>query len=219
VLEQSVSHQDYGGYIAFNTDLHQTRKYPFTEQFIRIIYPFPSFPGSAGTFGPGNGGKMKLSTHTLYLGETASIVTAASSSGSGGDINIKSKELKVTDSSRIRTVTTGSGNAGDIRISGGNMSFTDGAQVSASASDTSEGVGGNIDINSTGTLDIGGRDRDGNRSGFFNDTFGMVPLRESFLSADELLPEPCETRDPEQAGSFIVDSDEGLPPRPDELLR
>ena len=47
----------------------------------------------------------------------------------------------------------------------------------------------------------------------------MVPLRESFLKADELLPEHCETRDPEQAGSFIVDSDDGLPPRPDELLR
>ena len=47
----------------------------------------------------------------------------------------------------------------------------------------------------------------------------MVPLRESFLSADKLLPEPCETRDPEQVGSFIVDSNEGFPPRPDELLK
>ena len=47
----------------------------------------------------------------------------------------------------------------------------------------------------------------------------MVPLRKSFLRADELLPERCETRDPEQAGSFIIDSCEGLPPRPDELLR
>jgi len=47
----------------------------------------------------------------------------------------------------------------------------------------------------------------------------MVPLRESFLKADELLPESCETRDPEQTGSFIVGNNEGLPPRPDELLR
>ena len=47
----------------------------------------------------------------------------------------------------------------------------------------------------------------------------MVSLRESFLKVDELLPEHYETRDPEQASGFIVENDEGLPPRSDELLR
>jgi large exoprotein involved in heme utilization and adhesion len=330
----------------------------------------------SSTYGKGDGGNIKVSASNFSFEEGGEIRAMTTGAGHGGKITVKADELRA-NGGNILTVTLGSGDAGDIRLSGTNLSFTSGSQVDASAWKYSRGNGGNVTVNAGGSVSIAGKDSAGNESGFFSGTksvgdggnisvttgnlsikdggtisaessrsgnagainiharnllsldsgtiktnslkalggdinitgkdiqlthnsgistsvksgegkggnvtidadtyvalensdltanadqgFGgditinadavflspdsditassqvhgkegkisvnspvqdivnaMVPLRESFLKADELLPERCETRDPEQTGSFIVDSDEGLPPRPDELLR
>ena len=98
------------------------------------------------------------------------------------------------------TAKASKGYGGDITINAEATFFSDDSYLDASSEE--KGREGKIIVNSP-VLDI---------------TSSLVPLREGFIRADELLPESCETRDPEQTGSFIIDSDEGLPPRPDELL-
>ncbi len=123
-----------------------------------------------------------------------------SGEGKGGNVNINAPTLVLLEESNIKA-NADQGYGGDITINADAVFKSPDSKITASSQ--VHGKEGKISVNSP-VQDI---------------VNAMVPLRESFLSADELLPERCETRDPEPAGSFVVDSDEGLPPRPDELLR
>jgi large exoprotein involved in heme utilization and adhesion len=133
--------------------------------------------------------------------------------GEGGYISVKTGNLLIADGGTISTESRTTANAGTININSSKLISLDNGTIKTNAE---RALGGDI----TASSQVSGKEGKISVNSPVQDIVNaMVPLRESFLNADELLPERCETRDPEQAGSFIVDSDEGLPPRPDELLR
>ena len=143
--------------------------------------------------------------------------------------NITGKDIQLTHNSAINTsVKPGEGKGGNVTIDAATYVALENSDLTANAD---QGYGGDITINAdavflspdsdiTASSQIHGKEGKIKVNSPVQDIVNaMVPLRESFLKADELLPESCETRDPEQTGSFIVGNNEGLPPRPDELLR
>ncbi len=146
----------------------------------------------------------------------------------GGNINITGKDIQLTHNSGISTsVKSGEGKGGNVTINASTYVALENSDLTANAD---QGYGGDITIiadavflspdgDITASSQVSGKEGKISVNSPVQDIVNaMVPLWKSFLSADELLPERCEIRDPEQAGSFIVDSGEGLPPRPDELL-
>ena len=183
---------------------------------------------SAESSSTGNAGSINIHAGNLLSLDNGTIETKAEKAP-GGNINITGKDIQLTHNSSINTsVTSGVGNGGNIGIDASTLVLLEESNIMANAA---LGHGGDVIINADAvfqspdskiTATSKKEGQDGKiivNSPVLDIMSAMVPLRESFLSADELLPERCETRDPEQAGSFIVDSGEGLPPRPDELLR
>ena len=175
-----------------------------------------------------NAGTININSSNLLSLDNGTIKTNAANA-LGGDINITGKDIQLTHNSSINTsVNSGEGKGGNISIDAATLVLLEESNIMANAD---QGYGGDITINAeavflspdsdiTASSQVSGKEGKITVNSPVQDIVNaMVPLRESFLSADELLPELCETRDPEQAGSFIVDSGEGLPPRPDELLR
>ena len=183
---------------------------------------------SAGSTTTANAGTINIHARNLLSLDNGTIKTNAANA-LGGDINITGKDIQLTNNSAISTnVASGEGKGGNVTINASTYVALENSDLTANAA---LGKGGDITINAdavflspdsdiTASSQVHGKEGKISVNSPVQDIVNaMVPLRESFLSADELLPERCETRDPEQAGSFVVDSDEGLPPRPDELLR
>ena len=180
----------------------------------------------AESTGSGNAGNIDIvSTGLLSIGNAA-IVTRADSAA-GGNIKISGKDIQLTHGGSVNaSVASGTGGGGDVMIDASILVLLEKSNITANAD---WGFGGNITINADAvfrsedsyiTASSNKEGQDGKiivNSPVQDIVNAMVPLRESFLSADELLPERCETRDPEQAGSFIIDNGEGPPLRPDEL--
>ena len=175
-----------------------------------------------------NAGSINIHAGNLLSLDNGTIKTTAKKA-LGGDITITGKNIQLTHNSSINTsVKSGEGKGGNIAIDATSLVLLEESNIMANAD---QGYGGDITINAdavfkspdskiTASSQVHGKEGKISVNSPVQDIVNaMVPLRESFLSADELLPERCEIRDPEQAGSFVVDSDEGLPPRPDELLR
>ena len=181
----------------------------------------------AESTGLGNAGNIDIVSTGLLSINNAGIVTRAESAA-GGNIKISGKDIQLTHGGAINaSVALGTGGGGDVMIDATTLVLLEKSNITANAD---LGYGGNITINADAvfrsedsyiTASSNKEGQDGRiivNSPVQDIVNSMVPLRESFLSADELLPERCETRDPEQVGSFVVDGGEGLPPRPDELL-
>ena len=178
--------------------------------------------------GSGNAGNLTIHVNNLLSIENSSITTSSTKS-LGGNIEIAAGVIQLTNGAGIMTsVNSGEGKGGNVNINAPTLVLLEESNIKANAD---QGYGGDITINAdavfkspdsdiTASSQVHGKEGKISVNSPVQDIVNaMVPLRESFLSADELLPERCETRDPEQAGSFVVDSDEGLPPRPDELLK
>ncbi len=183
---------------------------------------------SAESSSTGNAGSINIHAGNLLSLDNGTIKTNAKKA-LGGNINITGKDIQLTHNSGISTsVKSGEGKGGNVTIDAATYVALENSDLTANAD---QGFGGDITINAdavflspdsdiTASSQVSGKEGKIIVNSPVQDIVNaMVPLRESFLSADELLPERCETRDPEQAGSFIVDSSEGMPPRPDELLR
>ena len=182
---------------------------------------------SAKSTGPGNAGNILIESTDLISIDNAAIETKAGQAA-GGDISISGNDVRLTHAGTISaSVASGESGGGNVNIDAVTLVGLENSGITARAD---QGYGGNITINADAVFfsENSYFDASSNKTGqdgkitvnspVLDIVNALVPLRDSFLNADELLPERCETRDPEQAGSFIVDSDEGLPPGPDELL-
>ena len=119
----------------------------------------------------GDGGNITVTASSLSLEAGGGIQASTTGAGHGGTISIKADELHATDGKMLAD-TYGAGDAGDIFLEGTNISLRNGSQVNTSASEGSTGKGGNITINATGAVAIGGKSSAGNPSGLASDAYG-----------------------------------------------
>ncbi|MEW5855765.1 MAG: hypothetical protein AB1861_00030, partial [Cyanobacteriota bacterium] len=107
-------------------------------------------------------GAITLQSHpngenlTINLEQNTLISASTSNQGTGGDIKIIAPEaITIRGPGQLSVETTGAGAAGELRIDTQRLTLADGATISASTSSTNpNGIGGNITINATQSVDI-----------------------------------------------------------------
>lgn len=128
------------------------------------------------TTGDGDAGALTVNTKRLLLRDGGLISTGAilrpPRKGAGGNININASESvelvgetigKTPDDtfqSRLTTQTRGDGAAGDLTINTGKLSVKSGGQIAAGTFPRSKGVGGNLIINASDSVEVLGMSAD-----------------------------------------------------------
>lgn len=106
---------------------------------------------ASDTFGPGNGGTIKITGAekiALESGSTISSTATSPSQGAAGDIEFKSANLMITGG--IFTNTEGTGQAGNIVLNVGTVTLQNGGIISASTKGPApSATGGSITVNAT----------------------------------------------------------------------
>jgi filamentous hemagglutinin family protein len=115
---------------------------------------------SAGVFGQGNSGNIKIESDTvslsgtgIFLGQTVNsgVTTSTEAStvvGNAGDIDITTRILNLNNNSFISAATSGQGNAGNININASESIFINNSYINNFISTTAIGKGGNLNITS-----------------------------------------------------------------------
>jgi filamentous hemagglutinin family protein len=118
---------------------------------------------SATTFGPGNAGKLTLSTKQLTATDGGNIASVTAGTGSGGNVFVNASELVeligvapiVFAPSQITSGTGGPGQAGSVTINTQRLAIRNGGRVDAST--LASGPAGSITINAKDSVDVSGR--------------------------------------------------------------
>ncbi|NEO97317.1 MAG: filamentous hemagglutinin N-terminal domain-containing protein [Symploca sp. SIO2E9] len=112
--------------------------------------------------GVGDAGNVKIVANSFILdgtakdGEPSEILSQVSSKGlgNGGDIEIEADSIAITNGARLDSSTSGDGNAGDITLEAtDSVVISNDGVVSSSVGENTDGVGGNITIN-TGSFSL-----------------------------------------------------------------
>jgi large exoprotein involved in heme utilization and adhesion len=110
---------------------------------------------SAGTFGQGNSGSVRISaSDTVRLdGSFTASDVGPGAVGDGGDVEITTGMLEVTNGAILFAATAGRGNAGSVRITASDTVRFDGGDASSAVGIGAVGDGGDVEI-TTGTLEV-----------------------------------------------------------------
>lgn len=119
----------------------------------------------------GNAGNISLTSNSLFLNNTAQVLSSTADKGNAGNITLKVADISLANSSLIRGSVEpgGIGDAGDIDIQGRTLSITSGSVIQSALFGSrgnlpaAQGRGGNIRINTSDYVTI---------SGFGNTLFG-----------------------------------------------
>ncbi|KYC42618.1 hypothetical protein WA1_14820 [Scytonema hofmannii PCC 7110] len=155
----SVNSSGAGGNITVNAS-------DATELFGVDSPDFSLFTGLlTDTQGSGVGGDLTVNTGQLIIHNGAQLTTATSGNAQGGNLIVNARDtvelIGVSPSDLLASglfsaVQTGSGNAGTLTVNTGRLIIREGAQIFAGTITTSEGNGGNIVINASDFVNIGG---------------------------------------------------------------
>jgi filamentous hemagglutinin family protein len=118
------------------------------------------------TTGKGNLGTNTISTKKLMILNGGMVQGTTSGSGDGGELIVNAEEIlidsNVFQNSQLLASTMGNGNAGSLILNTAHLKVTNGAFVSTST--LAHGRGGNLRINATESVEIGGQSKTGNFS-------------------------------------------------------
>ncbi|GBO55833.1 hypothetical protein APA_3983 [Pseudanabaena sp. lw0831] len=115
---------------------------------------------NAAVFGQGDGGKITVNTVSIALSGSgvlfgqalsSAIATAVNASnliGNAGDIDLKTRLLTLGDGAFISAANNGRGNTGNIDILATEAVFINNSNINNFITDTGQGNGGNLSINS-----------------------------------------------------------------------
>jgi filamentous hemagglutinin family protein len=183
---------------------------------------------SAKSQGTGNAGSIIIAVADLLRSENASITTSATQAA-GGNITMTGKHIQLTRNSEVTaSVRFGEGGGGNVNINAVTLVALENSDITARAD---QGFGGNIFINAQAVFFSDDSDLDASSniegkegtvevsSPLLDLTPTLVRLPESFLKADLLLLRRCLERHLEEVSRFIIKGRDGVPPRPDSLLR
>ena len=113
-------------------------------------------------------GPITISTNRLNLSDGGLISADSEGTGAAGIIDIDADRINLTEGSRISSNTGGTGDAGTVDISSRTLQLVQGSQISSSTAD--EGDAGDINITVPISIEIDGRDSEGNSSGIIAET-------------------------------------------------
>ncbi|MEH1839518.1 MAG: filamentous hemagglutinin N-terminal domain-containing protein, partial [Nostoc sp.] len=110
----------------------------------------------AQTLTNSRGGDITINANTLSAVNGGQLLTSTSSGGQAGSLSIDaSQAVTISGNSQLSVETSGAGAGGKLDIETQRLTIQDGAQVSASTSSPNpNGVGGNITVKATQSLDI-----------------------------------------------------------------
>ncbi|NET11872.1 MAG: CHAT domain-containing protein [Okeania sp. SIO1H6] len=167
------------------------------------------------TYGAGAPGDITIEANTVDIGQdaqiSATVVLGATSTGDGGNITINTNELNITGKLGIFAETEASANAGTLTISPYkdhpdlNINFSNDGFISASTSST--GNGGNINISAPETIDIAGK-------GFIavetsdKGNAGSINIETQNLTLSDGVAISASTTDKGNAGTIEIDTEE-----------
>ena len=151
---------------------------------------------SVSSAGDGMGGDANIATEQLIIQNGGRIQAATIGQGAGGTLNITATDSiqLIGDSSNseinqspggLFTSALGDANAGNLTIITEDLSIKDGAVISASS--TSEGEGGTINITASDVVEITGTSNGGRSSGLFVEATGAGRAGTINLSANSVV--------------------------------
>ncbi|NEN89014.1 MAG: CHAT domain-containing protein [Okeania sp. SIO3H1] len=167
------------------------------------------------TYAAGAPGDITIKANTVDIGQDAQIsataVLGATSTGDGGNITINTNELNITGKLGIFAETEASANAGILTLSpyednpNLNINFSNDGFISASTSST--GNGGNINLNAPESIDISGK-------GFIavetsdKGNAGTINIETQNLTLSDGVAISASTTDKGNAGAINIDTEE-----------
>ncbi len=146
--------------------------------------PNGTFPSAVGNLarGTGNAGPITINTRRLILRDGGAIGTATFAQGNGGDLTINASEsVELSGKAAIGPISSalsvetyylppGAGDAGRLIVNTKRLSLANGAYISAST--FGSGLGGNIEINATESIELKSTPNDFVPSGLYAQGFG-----------------------------------------------
>jgi filamentous hemagglutinin family protein len=184
---------------------------------------------SASGFGLGNAGTVQVRANEIAL-DTASSITAVTTSGEGGSIALQTQLLQLRRNSMISTNAGGTGNGGNITIQAPIILGWENSDIVANAV---KGQGGNINITTQGILGLKYRDRltpenDITASSEFgingsvqvnnigvDPNAGLVELAGDLVDDKQQIAKGCSST---QGSSFVITGRGGTPINPLERV-
>ncbi|MDY7006927.1 MAG: CHAT domain-containing protein [Cyanobacteriota bacterium] len=167
------------------------------------------------TFAAGTPGDIAIKANTVDIGKDAQIsstaVLGATNTGDGGNITINTNELNIRGELGIFAETEASANPGTLTLSPYednpdlNINFSNDGFISASTSST--GNGGNINLNAPETIDIAGK-------GFISvetsdkGNAGTIKIETQNLTVSDGVAIFASTTDKGNAGAIEIDTEE-----------
>jgi len=134
--------------------------------------------------GSGNAGDLTITTGKLLVQDGGRVSASTSGTGQAGKLAVKASDsVEVIGISRNGQTpsqlffdTSGAGDAGELKIDTGQLTIQDGGKVSASTSST--GRGGIIEVNATNSVEVNGTSNNGQfASGLYFDSRGAGGAR------------------------------------------
>jgi filamentous hemagglutinin family protein len=112
----------------------------------------------AGSGGQGKGGNLKVSANDVLLSGNSSVGALTSATNDGGHLGVATKTLEILDGAYLFSITSGTGNGGNVDVKADSIfiqgSSTPNIFTGIIASSTNSGKGGNINVVSSGDLQM-----------------------------------------------------------------
>ncbi|QTA81809.1 Filamentous hemagglutinin family N-terminal domain-containing protein, CHAT domain-containing [Desulfonema limicola] len=142
----------------------------------------------ASTRGSGRGGNIDIKAdESLYVTGSINGCSGPNASGNAGSISIASPSIEIDKSGEINNFAYGSGNAGEIYLQTNSLTILNGSSIDVS-SYNGTGKAGNIRIDAANSINITGKDDEGQGSMIFANTLagggegGNITLKTSELT-------------------------------------
>jgi len=117
----------------------------------------PDITITGNSVGIGKGGRVRITSRSLTMGDGGFIETSSFGQGDAGNINVHADRINLTDTSSISSAVErqGIGDGGNIRIQAQRLTLDNEAFISASSS--GRGIAGNIWIGEAESIRLSGR--------------------------------------------------------------